>query len=42
MKLNEPAILFHAGALASMTSPETGNFVPEGKDAPEGLFENGM
>lgn len=42
LKVNRPAVLVHAGVVANITSPETGNFVPQGKDAPEGLFENNM
>lgn len=41
-KKDKPAVMQHAGVLSMLTSPDTGNYVPSGKDIPPGLYENQM
>lgn len=37
-----PAKMQHAGVISSLTSPDTGTYVPEGKDPPTGLTDRDM
>lgn len=37
-----PAIMQHAGVISSLTSPDTGTYVPAGHEPPTGLTEKDM